>query len=284
MSSVQVVQSPEAHTIHTPFLRRVAGEVQLFCAAGVNSRTMDILELSAGAKPKLRIRANAFDARSVCGPWLVGDSLYCSAYYAGNNGFTISRFELSNGEYSQAEKFAVTREFPCDSPCVVDDTMYFVCSGLEIYSMDMRTLEYTAVCIPASTTYSTEATIKPNVFRVGADQLCAFVTEIDTAGGYHVAVFSIRNAVWERVAELLAAPSSAAFSYKPFLFKGNLVTVEKDTSHFSRNLIETSWLRITPIDLSLLWGGFTAYPILYNVPLINADPINYPSGRDSPHV
>ena len=114
-----------------------------------------------------------------------------------------------------------------------------------------------------SPNYQIVSFLKPNVFRVAPDMLALFILAVDSEGKYRTPVYyKIDDSNdWIYCADYEV---EGGLFYKPFLFKGNLVSVSRDVDMS----VPATSLSVEKIKLSSVWSGFSDYPTDYDFPII----------------
>lgn len=80
---------------------------------------------------------------------------------------------------------------------------------------------------PSSPNFDIDSFMKPNVLRVASNMLALFILAVDSNGRYRTPVYYKMDGTdnWFHCADYEV---EGGLFYKPFLFKGNLVTVSRD--------------------------------------------------------
>ena len=250
---------------HTPFVfKNEKGEVVVLCSAGLNDRALAVYELKEGKEPVLLINPETYGWVSICSPWLQGDSLFCTLSKKGDLQYSIAEFDYNTGILRSENIFP--NLIGCDSPCVLGDTMYF--TGMNYTTKKQRFHQdrngiIQEVFLPNTENYDIKSFMKPNVFRVAPNMLALFILAVDTNNRYRTPVYyKMDNSdEWIHCADYEV---EGGLFYKPFLFKGNLVTVSRD---IDMSVPQTS-LSVTKVKLSSVWAGFSDYPTDYDFPVV----------------
>lgn len=263
---------------HTPFAKNDAkGVTHLFCAAGENDRQLGVWVIVEGSDPVQLIAPESIGMYSVCSPWIdVQAGKYC-LYATVTKGeyehYSIAKFssDTLGGPYKLETKDIVDGWFRTyDSPCIVGDTLY--CCGVRdsqkpnsLFVMDKYALQPKEVVLPPIEGTRRGLVMKPNVFRVGPNQLAMFILEIEyLTNRYWTSVWSKKDeGDWEYVGEFKVRDDN--LYYKPFLFKGYLVVAGRSFD-FSQSL---TWLDVQGVRLSEIWSGFTDWTESYVFPAID---------------
>ena len=259
---MKIVTSSFANVIHTPFAFGKADNPMIVCAAGEHSRNMDIWLITKDAPPQMLIDSE----RCLCGPWIVeegdGIALYCSSQCTDyDDSYRISKYvaDSVDGPYTLVAANFLNTEHDAHSPCIVDDWMYFIWKQSKLVRVPLQggEIQELAGAQIVSELY------KPNIYRTGPDQLCMFLTEVPDGVSYRVGVYVGSDGLaWEKVGIL--TPGTGAYSYKPALYKGNLIRVGRDSERFDP--AEAVWFEIEHIKLSELSPVFTDFPYDYYFP------------------
>lgn len=250
---------------HTPFVfKNTKGEVIVLCSAGLTDRTLSIYQLQEGKEPILLLDPGTYGWSSICSPWVYMDSLYCTIAKTPSLQYSIAEFDYTTGQMLSDNLFPEL--ISCDSLCILEDTMYF--TGMNYLTKRQR-LHMNSLAgaeeipLPNSPNYQIVSFMKPNVFRVAPDMLALFILAVDSEGKYRTPVYYKKDDSneWIHCADYEV---EGGLFYKPFLFKGNLVSVSRDVDMS----VPATSLSVEKIKLSSVWSGFSDYPTDYDFPII----------------
>ena len=245
---------------HTPFVfKNAKGEVIVLCSAGLTDRTLSVYQLQEGKEPVLLLNPETYGWSSICSPWVSMDSLYCTIAKTPSLQYSIAGFNYTTGQMFSDNLFPAL--ISCDSPCILEDTMNYLTKRQRFHMNSLAGTE--EIPLPNSPNYQIVSFMKPNVFRVAPDMLALFILAVDSEGKYRTPVYYKKDDSNEWVYCADYEVEGGLF-YKPFLFKGNLVSVSRDVDMS----VPATSLSVEKIKLSSVWSGFSDYPTDYDFPII----------------
>ena len=250
---------------HTPFVfKNAKGEVIVLCSAGLTDRTLSVYQLQEGKEPVLLLNPETYGWSSICSPWVTENFLCCTLAKTASLQYSIAEFDYRTGQIITDNIFPDL--ISCDSPCFVEGIMYF--TGMNYQTkrqrFHMNSFARTEeIHLPNSPNYQIVSFMKPNVFRVAPDMLALFILAVDSEGKYRTPVYYKKDDSneWVHCADYEV---EGGLFYKPFLFKGNLVSVSRDVDMS----VPATSLSVEKIKLSSVWSGFSDYPTDYDFPII----------------
>lgn len=273
------IRIPGASCTHTPFAIRDSDGLFVFCAAGASSQAMNIWLISENEPPTEVVASAAVSAYGLCSPWVEksadGFVMYVTVFAPGPNEYTVAMFTSTDirGPYRLIARDVLNIGASYHSPCAINNGLYYVkgspsrgeVGGLLFFDFGSGAVFECEVEPP---TFTVRAVYKPNVFRTEVDQLCMFMTEIDSEGVYRQGYFvsDSKGLSWRRLGEIKL---STDYAYKPFLYKGNLIQVIKNGGALATNVYAVSHLEAIKIKLNDLCSEFSNYPTDYDIPVLN---------------